>query len=205
VAADVAPAAPVRDAPARETFERQAPAFNAPRYSAAALQEAEREFQHARALFEQKQFAEAAAAFHQVVNTLDRGDSIFGLRSIAAEFADASRALASRADADSPRVYTSVDEGVTEPVALSRLPPQAGPGAPASHVALLELLIDARGHVESAHLIGADQHFRDRWLASAAKSWLFQPAARDGRPVRFLKRLSFVSGEASGPRSPSQD
>jgi hypothetical protein len=53
--------------------------------------------------------------------------------------------------------------------------------------------------VESAHLIGADEHFRDRWLTSAAKSWLFQPATRDGQPVKFLKRLVFAGGGTSGP------
>jgi hypothetical protein len=206
VAAPTTPSAPVArgpnnvtlPAPVGQTPIRSVPQVETPRYSDASLRQAEEEFRVARALFEQRQFDAAARRFRGVVEILDRGTSIFGLRSIAAEFADVSYALAQKTPT-STRVFTSVDEGVIEPVALTTLPPRAAPGAPPDRVAVLELLIDAQGRVESAHLIGADEHFRDRWLTSAAKSWLFQPATRDGQPVKFLKRLVFAGGGTSGP------
>jgi hypothetical protein len=166
-------------------------------YSPAVLREAEEQFRRARMLFERHDYEAAAAAFRDVVAVLERGDPALELRLIAEELAGASRALSANDVADSTSVFTSADEGVTEPVARANLPPAPAPGTPAARVGTLELLIDTRGQVESAHLVGAD-HFRDRWLISAAKAWLFEPATKDGRPVRFLKRHTFLLDRIPG-------
>ncbi|MGE0705604.1 MAG: hypothetical protein AB7F99_05865 [Vicinamibacterales bacterium] len=170
-------------------------------YSPAVMREAEERFRDARALFEQQDYAAAATGFLEVVEVLQRGDPTLELRQIAAELADASRALSTNARIEAAQVYTSADEDVTEPVARAHLPPLAGPGTPPDQIGVLELLIDTRGRVESAHLIDADdQHFRDRWWTSAAKAWLFEPAIKEGQPVRFLKRHTFLLSRASGPQ-----
>jgi len=169
-------------------------------YSPVVLAQAEEQFRRARQLFEQHDYAAAAAGFLEVVNVLERGDPTLELRQIAAELAGASRALSSNAKAEAARVFTTADPGVVEPVARAVLPPAAAAGTPANQIGVLEVLIDARGHVESAHLMVSDQHFRDRWLISAAKAWLFEPATLDGKPVRFLKRHTFLLDRSAGRR-----
>jgi hypothetical protein len=171
-------------------------------YSPAVMREAEEQFRRARALFERHEYGAAAAAFRQVVVVLEKGDPTLELRQIAAELAGASRALSSPATARARNevtpVYTSADEAVTEPVALAYMPAAARPGTPAEQVGVLELLIDARGRVESAHLVGVGHQFRDRWWISAAKAWLFEPAMKEGQPVRFLKRHTFLLNQVPG-------
>jgi hypothetical protein len=157
-------------------------------------------FAHARQLFDKQQYAEAADGFVAVVRMLEREDPAFDLRWTANEFAAVSRVLASQAGGQAERVYVSTDADVMEPVALgSSLPPAVQPGTRPQQLAMLELIIDAQGTVESARYIGPAQHYRDRWWISAAKSWLFKPATRNGMPVKFLKRIVFVDGAASDP------
>jgi hypothetical protein len=168
--------------------------------SPAILREAEEAFDRARRLFDQQEYAAAADAFGAVVTILEREDPAFELRWTANEFAAVSRTLASQAAAQVERIYVSTDEGVSEPVALApNLPVPAEPGTPREQLAVLELVIDPRGVVESAHFIGHAQHYRDRWWISAAKSWLFKPATKNGQPVKFLKRIVFVDGGSTGP------
>jgi len=167
-------------------------------YSPEVMREAEEGFRRAREAFERKDYGSAAAGFLSVVDVLEQGDPTLELRQIAVELAAASRALSSNVAASAMRVYTTADTNVIEPMALAYLPPAPARGLPADQVGVLELLIDVHGRVESAHLVGVAQHFRDRWLISAAKSWLFEPARRDGEPVRFLKRHMFQLGQA-GP------
>jgi outer membrane biosynthesis protein TonB len=54
---------------------------------------------------------------------------------------------------------------------------------------VFDLLIDQYGHVEQVRLVSPANRFRDRILVSAAKAWQFQPATRDGQPVRYRLRL----------------
>jgi hypothetical protein len=168
--------------------------------SSSAVREAEDAFRRARQLFDQQQYAAAADGFMAVVKILEREDPAFELRWTANEFASVSRAFASRTTAKSTRVYTTGDEGVAEPVALApNLPPLAPPGTPPDRTAVLELLIDTRGSVESVRYLGGRQHYRDRWWLSAAKAWQFSPAIKDGQAVNFLKRVVFLDGESFGP------
>jgi hypothetical protein len=53
----------------------------------------------------------------------------------------------------------------------------------------VQIVIDATGAVESAKLVGSRIGSRDYWWVAAAKAWRFQPATRDGRPVRFLASI----------------
>jgi hypothetical protein len=157
-------------------------------------------FARARQLFDKQQYADAADGFVAVVKMLEREDPAFDLRWTANEFAAVSRVLASQSGGQAERIYVSTDADVTEPVALgSSLPPAVQPGTRPQQLAMLELIIDGQGTVESARYIGPAQHYRDRWWISAAKAWLFKPATRNGTPVKFLKRIVFVDGAASDP------
>jgi hypothetical protein len=89
-----------------------------------------------------------------------------------------------------PSVFSSDDAGVSEPILVRPyLPPRARVGTPSELLGVLEVLIDADGTVETVHLRSPDNRYRERWWVFAAKQWQFEPALRNGKPVRFLKRI----------------
>ena len=95
---------------------------------------------------------------------------------------------------DVDRVYTSSDPGLV-PATLVReqmLPPAMG--APAAGVAPLriEILVSAEGTVERARFLVPPRRMADMMLLSSAKVWQFNPALKDGRPVRSRVVLSWL-------------
>jgi hypothetical protein len=94
----------------------------------------------------------------------------------------------------SDAVYTQESSGVIPPVGIrpqlrTELPSDLNPG----DLGQLELLILPDGTVESVKLIGVPRNVHDFMFLSAAKAWLFQPAVRDGLPVRYRKTVWFMS------------
>jgi protein TonB len=89
-----------------------------------------------------------------------------------------------------PAVYTSADTDVT-PAALLRthLPSQPPTSVLPDDVGTLELTVTETGTVEHVKLISASSRYQERMLISAAKTWRFQPAMKNGRPVRFRARV----------------
>jgi hypothetical protein len=55
-----------------------------------------------------------------------------------------------------------------------------GPAASA-----FELVVGRGGEVERVRLLSPGNRLRDKMLLAAAKAWQFQPALKDGRPVRY--------------------
>jgi hypothetical protein len=89
-----------------------------------------------------------------------------------------------------PWVFTSDDVGVSEPILVRPyLPPAPRVGTPSDVLGLLEVLVDTNGAVETVHLRSPGNRYRDRWWLFAAKQWEFQPALKNGTPVKFLKRI----------------
>jgi hypothetical protein len=164
-------------------------------------QKVQREYRRARALFDEKDYAKAADGFLQVVRLLDDGEltaAAAELRSMASDYAALSRATLS-AMTRGP-VYTSGDEGVTEPVALRLYLPDPAPGTPPSRLGVLSLVVDGEGAVESVRLQSPSNRYHDRFWVSAAKTWRFRPALKDGRPVKFLKRIMITEPPLSDPQ-----
>jgi hypothetical protein len=164
-------------------------------------QRVQREYRRARALFDEKDYAKAADGFLQVVRLLDDGELTAAageLRSMASDYAALSRATLS-AMTRGP-VYTSGDEGVTEPVALRLYLPDPAPGTPPSRLGVLSLVVDGEGAVESVRLQSPSNRYHDRFWVSAAKTWRFRPALKDGRPVKFLKRIMITEPPLSDPQ-----
>jgi hypothetical protein len=69
------------------------------------------------------------------------------------------------------------------------MPKRPDPSTPATRLQVLEFHVCADCTVESARFVTAPPSYRNRWWASAAKSWRFRPALKDGRPVRFVMRI----------------
>jgi hypothetical protein len=57
---------------------------------------------------------------------------------------------------------------------------------------LLDVVIDERGVVENAMLRQPIDPRYDDLLLAAARTWRYTPAIKDGRPVKFVKRIQVV-------------
>ena len=138
------------------------------------------------------------------------------LRAVASAFRDLARAtaapspasagpVAARAPASPPpdpgrpaevplersdRIYTAADADVSAPVPVAQRTPQWRPTsqeAGQDYRGVLRLLIDRSGAVESVAMPSGTRPQYDQALLRAAREWRFQPARRQGLPVRYLK------------------
>ncbi len=56
----------------------------------------------------------------------------------------------------------------------------------------LRVIIDEQGNVEEARVIESINSVYDSLLVSAARTWKYEPARMDGKPVRFAKMIGIV-------------
>ena len=56
----------------------------------------------------------------------------------------------------------------------------------------LRVIIDEQGNVEEARVIESVNSVYDSLLVSAARTWKYEPARMDGKPVRFAKMIGIV-------------
>jgi hypothetical protein len=108
-----------------------------------------------------------------------------------AERADAARAIADGG------LYSASDGDVSPPV-MRRQQLPSNLLTPSADVPddwpFLELLVDQQGAVEQVRLHArqlapGQTLYRHRMLLAAAKAWQFEPARRNGEPVRYLMRV----------------
>lgn len=88
-------------------------------------------------------------------------------------------------------IYSASDRDVTPPLATYPRVPAPPADARAEGLSTLELLVNESGEVESVRLQGRPAHLGEALQAtvnlSAAKTWRFAPAVKDGRPVKYRK------------------
>jgi outer membrane biosynthesis protein TonB len=56
----------------------------------------------------------------------------------------------------------------------------------------MEIVVSATGEVERVRLVNGPTRMPDMMLLSAAKSWRFRPALKDGEPVRYRTTASWT-------------
>jgi hypothetical protein len=99
-------------------------------------------------------------------------------------------------------VFSASDEGVTPPVLLfPRLstPLQQDEGNDA--LSTIDLVVSAKGEVESVKLISPVRDYREAMMLSAIKAWRFTPASAEGLRVRYQLRIHIsVTTVATGNR-----
>jgi TonB family protein len=93
------------------------------------------------------------------------------------------------------RVYDAASPGVEAPTTIRQDVPQwpHALGPPPNRDAVLEIVINEEGLVESARLRQSAHRRYDQILLSAASTWSYTPAQIEGRGVKFRKvmKLSF--------------
>jgi len=92
-------------------------------------------------------------------------------------------------------VYTSADPDVEPPVAIRpQMPPTDHLDPSHADVASMDILVSPTGLVEHVRLGPGPSRMSHVMLLSAAKTWQFQPAMRDGHPVPYrMKQLWLVT------------
>ena len=158
------------------------------------------EMVRARELFQHQEYAAAGVAFDRVVELLvnEPSPQADEIRQIAKSLAEVSRAaIAERAEA-ALREYRSGDAGVIDPIPLAYLPPKPSPNTPPEMLQVLEVHVNAVGTVDFAKFVLKRPSFRNSWWTSAAKAWRFNPATKDGQPVRFVMRIVMDDSATEG-------
>jgi hypothetical protein len=90
--------------------------------------------------------------------------------------------------------YTADDAGVVAPVVINQRPPRWPSNLPDGfqpkvRQAVLEVLINERGMVETAVIRQATASVYDDLLVAEAKAWRYRPATKDNVPVKFMKLI----------------
>lgn len=177
----------------------------------------QQQYSEAKHAFDRKEFASAASGFKRVVEVLSDPDltqaasqpPLADIRTLAAGFRDLSlKAIPPPPPppppapvALPPAIYTVEDPTVAPPVAIRQdLPRFPGAVRPGGVKGIIELVIDEDGAVESAAMVVPTVAAYDKALLTAAARWLYSPATRDGKPVKFRKRIQIIINEPSAQR-----
>ncbi|AMY12258.1 hypothetical protein LuPra_05531 [Luteitalea pratensis] len=89
--------------------------------------------------------------------------------------------------------FAAADTDVTPPAIVRAQMPEVPTGEPpAGTHGVLELVIDERGMVTTVRLVSPAARHQERMMVSAAKTWRFAPATRDGHPVTYRLRMPVV-------------
>lgn len=92
-------------------------------------------------------------------------------------------------------LYSDGAPGVVPPVAVRpQLPSDLPAGLTDAEIGRVELTIGIDGLVEVAKIVGTPPTIHESMLLSAAKAWRFQPATRNGVPVRFRTVIAVARG-----------
>ncbi len=87
-------------------------------------------------------------------------------------------------------VYSADAEGIVPAVLIRpHLPSEPPSSVSSAELGVLELVVSRTGLVDQVRLISPENRYQDRMIVAAAKTWRFQPATKDGTPVRSLVRI----------------
>jgi hypothetical protein len=101
-----------------------------------------------------------------------------------------------------PPIYASGSPGVTPPVSLMPpIPPVLPANIDPQDIGRIELIIGSDGVVESVKLVAVPGNVPHSMLLSAVKAWKFNPAMKDGMPVRYRQSVWLGPSNLGAPFS----
>jgi hypothetical protein len=174
------------------------------------------QYEQARQAFEGADYAGASAGFARVLSIVERSEGAGAdpvLRDVAvlaagfktlsdkaSEPPPATPAAAPPVEAAAaapvpPRVYDAAYPGLAAPTVVRQAVPQwpRNLGPPPNRDAVLAIVINEKGQVESARMTRVVHRTYDQLLLNAVSTWAYVPAQLAGEPVKFRKviKLSF--------------
>ena len=169
----------------------------------------------AKAAYDRKDWKNATGAFKEILDVLaDPGakavasqPALVDLRMLASGFHDLSVAALTppppasppppaaapspaTVSPPAPKIFTAQDFEVVPPRVVRQVLPPFPSRVPAPGKGALELLINEAGEVEAAIMRASVHPSYDPLALAAAKTWKYQPALRQGVPVKYRKLLN---------------
>ena len=87
-------------------------------------------------------------------------------------------------------VYSVDDKDVVAPLAVQQRVPKYPANVTKPLVGVIEFVVDETGAVQAPTMqMSIDSNY-DQMVIAAAKKWVYQPATVDGKPVKYIKRLT---------------
>jgi hypothetical protein len=96
-------------------------------------------------------------------------------------------------------VYSADDRDVVAPVALQQRVPKYPANVTKPMSGVVEFVVDETGAVQAPMMLVSIDSTYDSMVVSAAKKWMYKPASVDGKPVKYIKRLT-ISVSVSAPQ-----
>jgi hypothetical protein len=180
---------------------------------------AKAQYEQARQAFEGADHATASAGFARVIAIVERSEESGAdpvLRDVAV-LAAGFKTLSDKADAPPPApaaaapavaspvaavntgpaqppIYEATYPGLALPAIVRQDVPQwpRGLGSPPNRDALLAIVINEKGHVESARVTRVVHRTYDQLLLNAVSAWSYVPAQLAGKPVKFRKVIKLT-------------
>jgi hypothetical protein len=178
----------------------------------------QRGYAEAKNAFDKQDYATASAGFAEVLKSLADPDitmaanapPLADLRTLATSFRDLSLKLTPPPPApkEEPKpvvarparsVYSADDRDVIAPVALQQRVPKYPANVTRAMSGVVEFVVDETGAVQAPMMLVSIDSTYDPMVVSAAKKWMYKPATVDGKPVKYIKRLT-ISVSVSAPQ-----
>jgi len=166
----------------------------------------QKEYAEAKMAFDNKDWPVASAGFDGVLKSIADPDimqaagapPLSDIKTLASGFRDlavkmipppAPKVVAKPVRPVKP-VYSVDDRDVIGPVAIQQRVPKYPAAVSRPLVGVVEFVVDESGAVQGPRMqMMIDPSF-DSMVLAAAKKWTYQPATLDGKPVKYIKRLT---------------
>jgi len=176
----------------------------------------QQKYADAKAAFDKQDWATASAGFAEVLKSI--GDPDIATAAVAPPLSDIKTLAAGFKDlavkstpppAPAPKVaevikpirplkavYTADDRDVMPPVVVQQRVPKYPANVMRPMQGVVQFVIDETGAVQAATMpVSIDMSY-DGMVIAAAKKWQFQPATLDGKPVKYMKKLTISVASA---------
>jgi hypothetical protein len=166
-------------------------------------------YAEAKNAFDKQDYVTASAAFDDVLKSLADPDiaaaagtpPLADLRTLATSFKDLSVKLTPPPAPPAPKVeakpvrpvrsvYSAEDGDVVPPVALQQRVPKYPANVTRPVSGVVEFVVDETGAVQAPMMLVSIDSTYDPMVVNAAKKWTYKPAMVDGKPVKYIKRLT---------------